>query len=319
MARKVRWKDLSIGLVTMAGVIAAALVILVYGRVGLLHGQKFTLYVLTDAARGVIRGTDVWLDGQRVGVVKGVMFRPPDYPPSERLVLALSILENARARIRGDSKVQVQSGANIIGDRVVYITSGTTKLGGVADGDTVRAAEQADLEGMTSDAMLASRELPGIIENVKLLADQLETAQGTLGALGIERGGRETIQLRIKTSRVMARLSESHGTFGRAWNDHESLMGRAAAAMARVDSIRMLAGSDQHSLGRFRRDSTLATEIRRARVELVEVQRLASSPNGTVGRARADSIIIQNVHRGLTEVDSLIADVKKHPLRYIAF
>ena len=50
-----------------------------------------------------------------------------------------------------------------------------------------------------------------------------------------------------------------------------------------------------------------------------DVQRLASSPNGTIGRARADSVIIRNVHRSLAQVDSLIADVKKHPLRYISF
>jgi phospholipid/cholesterol/gamma-HCH transport system substrate-binding protein len=306
-------------MVAAAGVIIAAFAILVYGRVGLLHGKKFTLFVLTDAARGVIRGTDVWLDGQKVGVVKDVNFRTADSPPSERLVLVLSVLESERERVRRDSRVQVRAGASIIGDRVVYITSGTTNVGAVAIGDTIHAVEQADLEGMTSDAALASRELPAIMDNVKLLADQLETAQGTLGALGIERGGAETMQLRIRTSRVLARLSQSHGTVGRAWTEHGDLMGRASQIMARVDSIRTLVGSNQHSLGRFRRDSTLGIEIRRARAELAEVQRLASSPNGTIGRLRADSAIIRNVHRGLAEADSLIADIKKHPLRYIAF
>jgi hypothetical protein len=319
MARKVHWRDLVIGMIAAAGVIIAAFAILVYGRVGLLHGKKFTLFVLTDAARGVIRGTEVWLDGQKVGVVKDVNFRSSDTPPSERLVLVLSVLESERQRVRGDSRVQVRAGGSIIGDRVVYIASGTTKTGGVANGDTIRAAEQADVEGMTSDAALATHELPAIIENVKLLADQLETAEGTLGALGIERGGPETMQLRIKTSRVLARLSQSHGTLGRAWTEHGDLTGRASQIMARADSIRTLIGSNQHSLGRFRRDSTLAIEIQRVRAELAEVQRLASSPDGTIGRLRADSAIIRNVHRGLAEVDSLIADLKKHPLRYIAF
>ena len=319
MARKARWKDLSIGLIAAAGVLVAAFVILVYGRVGLLHGKKFTVFVLTDAARGVIRGTEVWLDGQKVGVVKDVTFRSPDTPPSERLVLVLGVLESEREPVRRDSRVQVRAGTSIIGDRVVYIASGTTKATAVADGDTIRAAEQADIEGMTSDAALATRELPAIMDNVKLLADQLQTAEGTLGALGIERGGPETMQLRTRTSRVLAKLSQSRGTLGRAWDGHEDLAGRASQIMARLDSIQTLVGSSQHSLGRFRRDSTLAIEIRQVRTELAEVQRLASSPNGTIGRLRADSAIIRNVHRGMAEVDSLIADVKKHPLRYIAF
>src|SRR5215217_6831507 len=169
MARHPRWKELSIGIIATCGVIIVALVILVYGRVGILHGSKFTLYVTTDAARGVIRGTEVWLDGQKVGVVKGVAFQEPTAPPSARLVLILSMLESSRSRVRQDSRVQVRSGGSIIGDRVVYLNSGTAARPAVSDGDTVRAVEQADIEGVTSDAAFASRELPGIIENVKLL------------------------------------------------------------------------------------------------------------------------------------------------------
>src|SRR5690242_20165974 len=180
MARRVHWRDLFIGMIAAASVIIAAFAILVYGRVGLIHGKKFTLFVLTDAARGVIRGTEVWLDGQKVGLVKDVTFRSPDSPPSERLVLVLGLLESERERVRRDSRVQVRAGTSIIGDRVVYIASGTTKSAAVADGDTVHAAEQADIEGMTSDAALATRELPAIMDNVKLLADQLQTAEGTL-------------------------------------------------------------------------------------------------------------------------------------------
>jgi hypothetical protein len=46
---------------------------------------------------------------------------------------------------------------------------------------------------------------------------------------------------------------------------------------------------------------------------------LASSPDGTVGRLRTDSALTQAVHADLASLDSLMADIKKHPLRYIAF
>ena len=89
--------------------------------------------------------------------------------------------------------------------------------------------------------------------------------------------------------------------------------------MAQVDSIRALVASDQHSLGRFRRDSTLKHEIVRIRSELAEVQRLASSPDGTIGRFRSDSAIVRGLHRNMLLLDSLFTDMKKHPFRYIAF
>ena len=43
------------------------------------------------------------------------------------------------------------------------------------------------------------------------------------------------------------------------------------------------------------------------------------SPNGTIGRLRGDSALIQNIHRDYAALDSLIADMKKHPLRYSPF
>jgi len=319
MARQPRWKDLRIGMLATCGVAAAAFLILVFGRVGVLHGRKFTLNVTTDAARGVIRGTDVWLDGKKVGVVSGVTFRPPSAPASDRLVISLSVLERDRSRIRKDSRIQVRSGGSIIGDRVVSVNSGSATSPTVVDGDTIRAREQADIEGVTSDAALASREIPGILENVKLLAAQLRTAEGTLGALGLETGTAKLTAFGEKTQRLMDQLTQSHGSVKMAVTSTAVLRERAAEALARVDSIRQLLASDAHSLGRFRRDSTLVKEIGRVRTDLAVVQQLAASPNGTIGRFRADSAIIRNVQRDLAALDSLFADIKKHPLRYIAF
>jgi hypothetical protein len=319
MSREFRWKDLRIGALAACGIIAAAFVILVFGRVGMLHGRKFALHVTTDAARGVIRGTDVWLDGQKVGVVTGVSFRPPSAPPSDRLVISLSVLERERSRIRRDSRIQVRSGGSIIGDRVVSVRSGSATAPVVADGDTIRALEQADVEGVTSDAALASREIPGILENLKLLAAQLQTAEGTLGSLGVETGSAQLSKLGERARRLMGQVTESRGSVRLALTEAASLRARASESLARVDSIRRLLASDAHSLGRFRRDSTLVSEIGRVRNELAVVQQLAASPNGTVGRFRADSAIMRNVHRSLAAIDSLVADMKKHPLRYIAF
>ena len=319
MSRQFRWKNLRIGVLAAVGITAAAFMILVFGRVGVLHGRQFALHVTTDAARGVIPGTDVWLDGQKVGVVTGVTFRPPSAPLSDRLVITLSVLERERSRIRKDSRIRVRSGGSIIGDRVVSVNSGSATSPVVVDGDTIRALEQADVEGVTSDAALASREIPGILENLKLLAAQLETTQGTLGALGLETANARLLNLGERAQRLMGQFSESRGSVQKALTQASALRAQIALSLSRVDSIRTLLASDAHSLGRFRRDSTLVTEIGRVRNELAVVQQLAASPNGTIGRLRADSAIMHNIQRSLASMDSLIADMKKHPLRYIAF
>jgi phospholipid/cholesterol/gamma-HCH transport system substrate-binding protein len=320
MAHRPHWKDLTIGIASAIGVIAVAVLILVFGRVGTLHGKTFKVYVATDAARGVIRGTEVWLDGQKVGLVKNVSFLPATSAAKDRLVLSLQILDQAQPHIRLDTRVQIRAGGTLIGDQVVYLSSGTARMHGVADGDTIHAGDQADLESASSDIALASRELPPIIENVKLLSAELTSAQSVIGAFMTDAEGmRRMTALRARSGRLLTRLTESDGSIALMLNNREALIGRAKRAMAQSDSIFALLKSGDHSLGRFRRDSTLMRDVAAIRAELARVQELAMDPNGTIGRARTDSIIIRNIHRGFASLDSLFADIKKHPLRYVAF
>jgi phospholipid/cholesterol/gamma-HCH transport system substrate-binding protein len=300
-------------------IVAGALGILLFGRVGRLHGDTFTLYVTTDAARGVIRGTEVWLDGQKVGLVRDVEFRSPSVPPGERVLMTLAVLETARPYLREDSEIQVRAGGTIIGDQVVSINSGHLTSGAIAANDTIHSAPQSDFESMTSDAALASRELPAIISNVKLLGAQLHSAEGTLGAFGMDAGQSQLRRVRMNADRVIAQLSSGTGSVALARNNTDELMARARRVMAESDSIRALLGSDQHSLGRFRRDSTILRTIADVRAEMDTIQRLAEDPNGTIGRMRADTVIARNLHLSIAALDSLFADIKKHPLRYLVF
>jgi ABC-type transporter Mla subunit MlaD len=321
MSRRLHWRDLALGVTAAALVVTVAVLIMIYGRVGTLRGKTFRIYVATDAARGVIRGTEVWLDGQKVGLVKNVDFRPASTSQKERLILSLELLDVARSHVRADSRVQIRAGATLIGDQVVHISSGTAKTAVIAAGDTLRAGVQGDVESATSNAAIAAREIPAIMANVKLLAAQLHSAEGTIGAvtgIGIGKDARFGA-LRAKTERVMHRLSSSSGTISLALSDSAALRARVQNAMARADSIRQLLASDAHSLGRFRRDSTLMRDVADIRSELVRVRSLLDRQDGTIGRLRTDSALVRAVHRDFAALDSLFADLKKHPLRYIAF
>ena len=60
-------------------------------------------------------------------------------------------------------------------------------------------------------------------------------------------------------------------------------------------------------------------DVDSVRAELASVQQLAESPRGTVGRLRTDSALVRGVERDRASMDSLFADMKKHPFRYIVF
>ena len=100
MSRRTGWKELIVGLIALAAVTGAGLAVLVFARVGTLHGHTFRLYARTGEARGVIHGSEVWLGGQKVGVVKQVQFMPPTAAVSDRVLIVMDILSSARDEIR---------------------------------------------------------------------------------------------------------------------------------------------------------------------------------------------------------------------------
>jgi phospholipid/cholesterol/gamma-HCH transport system substrate-binding protein len=320
MAKTVQWQDLKIGILSTLGIIAAALGVLIFGRVGTLHGSTFDIYVTTKAARGVIRGTEVWLDGQKVGLVRDVGFQPPSVDLNNRIVMKLRVLKSAEEHVRLDTRVQVRSGGSLIGDQVVYMSSGTARMRQVANGDTIHSNDQVDFESLGGQAAEATKEFPAIIENVKVLSSQLRSVNSTLGALGAEGTGGAMQHVRARASSLMDRLSSSStGSVSLALTNRELMLNRARRALAQTDSIRALVDSKNNSLGRFRRDSTLLGHVTSLRAVLDSLQRLAADPNGTIGRFRADSAIMMNIQRDRAALDSLIADMKKHPLRYTPF
>src|SRR6478735_6583808 len=119
------WRSVSGGIAAFAGIVLVALLVLTYARTGVVRGDKFRLYVAVPDANNVLNGTDVWLNGQRIGTVLRIDFAPPSSAPEARVVIATDVLTRFRDHIRLDSRASLQSGGTIIGAPVVYLTSGT--------------------------------------------------------------------------------------------------------------------------------------------------------------------------------------------------
>jgi phospholipid/cholesterol/gamma-HCH transport system substrate-binding protein len=312
MPRRTRWKELIIGIISLAAVLGVGAAILVFARVGMMHGDAFRLYAQAGAARGVIRGTEVWLSGQRVGTVKDVSFLPPSFDTTSRVLITMDVLEGVRSQIRENSNIQIRAGGSLIGAPIVDVAIGTPSTPAVTDGDTLRALPQSDFENVASEFALASKDFPVIIANLKLLNIQLHGVQGTLGALGIEKGGRELTIARERVGRLGSDLTTPHGTVGLALNASSPLAARAQRVMARADSVRTLLASDRSVLGRFRRDSSLLREVADIRNEVDILRARMADPHGTLGRAGADSAVFlalanaqQNLTRSKTSLRSL--------------
>ena len=318
MARRLSWSDVRGGLLACLVIGLAAAAVLKFMRVGALHGDTFRLYALVGQARGVTKGSEVWLSGQKIGRITDIRFRSPDVADTNsRIFISMEVLEEHRHAIHRDAVAQIRAGGSIVGPPVVYMSAGTPRAAPLQPGDTVRTLMQSDVEGATAQFAGAAREFPVIMANVSALQAQLQTTEGTIGAFRNGPGFGELQRARVQTSIVMGRMTGQRGSIGSIMNG--GLTTRASRTLARVDSVRALLASNNTSLGRFRRDSTLLAEVGDVRDELTLVRATLDEPNGTVGRARRDSALTNALAQAEREMTLLFADIKKHPRRYLSF
>jgi len=320
MARRLAWSNVRGGLIAIAAIVGICAATLKYARVGALRGDRIRLYAVVGAARGILKGSEVWLMGQKVGRVADIRFRSPGESDTlARVLIEMEVLGKHREAMHRDAVAQVRTGGSMIGAMVVYLTPGTSAAPAIRDGDTVRAKPQAETESATAQLSAATKELPAIVRNVKSIRSSLNSTSGSVGALmqsaRAERGTMQSASARLASLR--RRMVNERGSIGRIMDG--SLGTRARAVMARADSVRALAGSSSTSLGRFKRDSTLVSEVADIRTELATVRASLADSRGTVGRVAHDSAAFRalgDVHREMT---LLLADMKENPLRYNPF
>jgi len=319
MPRALRWRHLTRGTVILGVILATTAATLKYARLGRLVGDTVRYYTALPSARNVMGGSEVWINGAKVGKVKAVRFAPPSTDTARRVVLELEILEQFRPQIRQNSSAKLRTGARMLGATVLYVSAGTSGAPVIPPNDTIPAEPGGDLETVTASFGDATREFPEIAANVKVISSALASTRGTIGALTTLDAPERFEALRANASRLTRRASDGDGTLALALG-RGTVIERAKAATARADTLRQLLGSDRTSLGRFRRDSTLLRAVGDVRDELSITRALLASQGGTtLARFGQDSILAVQLAEMERQITELFADIKRRPFRYIAF
>jgi phospholipid/cholesterol/gamma-HCH transport system substrate-binding protein len=315
VARQLHWKELTPGIIAATIIVVLTVIVLLFARVGALHGKKVTLYVATDGAPGVLAGTEVWLAGEREGVVKDITFQSPSVPAEERLLIKTEFLKSGLVHVRRDSYAQIRPAGSLIGEPIIYIAPGSAGAAPLRDGDTVHTRAKAAITTLGEDIGKIGPEFAALGNATKDLADKINRPVGTVGSFRAN-GLPDLADVSAGMSSLNARAN-GNGTIGRAMRGDLRL--RAAHAMAAADSIKLLVSSNKGSLGRFRKDTTLVTKASHVMAQVDSLRAMLADPIGTMAAAHPDSALTLQLQRTHVLLAALISDVKKNPLRYIRF
>ena len=315
MPRQLHWSELKTGVIAVAVIAALTLAVLLFARVGGLHGDKVTLYVVTNEAPDILAGSEVWLAGEKEGLVKEVSFRPPTVDSSERLLIKTEFLKEALPAVRRDSYAQIRPGGSLIGTPVVYISAGTAASAPLHDGDTITEHPKTAMSSLTTDIGTVGPEFAALGIATKNLSEKIAQPVGTIGNFRAN-GLADLEDVKAGVASLNAR-TRGNGTLALAARG--TLRERASHVMAAADSIRALVSSNKGSIGRFRRDSTLSTKTKHVAAELDTLRGLLRSPVGTIAAVHSDSALARELDRQHILLTALMKDIKSHPLRYIRF
>jgi phospholipid/cholesterol/gamma-HCH transport system substrate-binding protein len=318
MSKEIRWRDLVPGLAALSSLCLAALAVLVFARVGAMHGDTARLFALVGDATGVMSGTQVWLDGEKIGLVHGVSFRPPSADSSRRLAIELEITRDALGVLRQDSYAQIKPGGKLIGAPVVHLNSGSNRARALHEGDSVIIRPSTQLDAIREQLVGTQRDLPDLIANVRVLRTGLRAATGTVGAFMSPESSAHIHGTSVAVQRLTAAALHGSGSLGAAYS--RGMGPEAALLRKRVDSLRTLVTEASSGVSRVRSGVELQRSIASLRSEITAVRaRAADSSAGTIGRARADLALSRELASMQSELDALMTDVKKRPLRYLNF
>ena len=270
------------------------------------------LLVLMPTAAGLKSGSLVWIAGETVGEVKEILVRPPDSDSLERVLLKIEVEERHLEHIRRDSEARVTS-FRVIGDPVLDITPGTRTAPPIKEGDTLRIRTTGTPAAVIARARSLKAELELLLTDTRTLAGQAKQRKQQAARMGqqlavimrefqeftfaVQEGPLNTFS-DPEFKRTLTSLSKTIG-------DLKTSFTRAGerASRARAD-----AGPAFQRLSA--RADTIQQEIARLQASI------AQSGGGLLIRAQTDTAIVKGLHRAQTQLDSLIAETKRNPLRF---
>jgi ABC-type transport system involved in resistance to organic solvents, periplasmic component len=314
MSRNYSWSELKIGLLSAAGILAVALGVLIFARVGALHGKKSKVVILTDHAPGVLSGTEVWLAGERIGLVDKINFRPISADTSRRVAIDADILDTFMPQIRKDAHADIRPGGNLIGSPVVYISSSTSSVPAIRNGDTIVTKSVGVINDVGTNVTELVSRLTVLSDSGSKALALLNSEAGAAGAF-TRRGLPRIANVTGTLSKVMSQATRGNGTAGMLVRG--DLGQRLRGLMSAKDSLTYMLSSGNGNVGRFRRDSTLGPTVARLRSQIDSLQGMMSGSSSSLAKMRTDTAIASQLRIVRAQLDTLMTDIKKHPRKYL--
>jgi phospholipid/cholesterol/gamma-HCH transport system substrate-binding protein len=335
--RSLGWSELKIGVLTIVAIaIAAVLIFSLTGARGFFW-QRYSLKTRFPNVAGLASGSPVRVAGVEVGSVTAIDFA------GEEVEVTFEVKKTMRDRITDKSVARLGS-VSLLGESAVDISPaiGGTPIpewGYVPQG---RAA--AALSDITDQASQGIAELTDMIHDIrggrgtvgKLITDEqlyaemhrfvsaassltdgLRQGRGSLGKLLTDPQTANALEASLKNMEAMTTaLNAGEGSLGKLLKD-DAFSRSLTSATSNLDALVARLNSGEGTAGRLITDPVLFNRLTSVTERLDQLVTRLNAGDGTLGQLLKDEQLYENMNGAVSDVRSLIADMRKDPRRFL--
>jgi len=335
--RSLAWSELKIGVLTMGGIIVAAVTIFsVMGSRGFFW-QRYPLKTKFPNVAGLKAGSPVRVAGMEVGAVTAVVFS------GDLVDVEFEVNKDVRPRVTTNSSAVLGS-VSLLGLGAVDITASSTGAP-IPDWGYVPAGKTAAvLSDVTTQAADGIGELTGLIKDMragkgtagKLMTDDklyaelqqfvtaagdvtktIRSGRGTIGKLINDPKIANSLQGSLTNLEEMTRrINSGEGSLGKLLND-DAFAASLTGATTNLRTLTDRLNRGEGTAGKLMTDPALFNQLKSLADRLDLLTKRLNDGEGTIGQLLKDRQLYENMNGAVNDVRSLIAEIKKDPKRYL--
>jgi phospholipid/cholesterol/gamma-HCH transport system substrate-binding protein len=348
--KQLKWSQLRVGLTVLFASITLAVLIFVMSGTGGWFSRKITVRSYFDNAGGLREGAPVRLAGVDIGNVSTVKIVPGK--PTTPVEVTMKVNTKYSFDLKKDS-VTLLTTAGVLGETYVDVDSSAAKGAEAADGDTLPARDQPDIQDVVRasqgtlqnidillkrvDRIVAFIEsgqgsigkviydpalynqLNATVTEFKGLVDDLQSGKGSIGPLLTSDETYKKVTAAIDKINVMIDdLQQGKGSAGKLLKDPE-LYDNTNKTIANVRQLTDDINSGKGALGKFAHDQEFADKLQTTMNNLAALSNRLEKGEGSVGMLFKDPALYNNSNQMLVETRELLKSIRENPKKYLTF
>jgi phospholipid/cholesterol/gamma-HCH transport system substrate-binding protein len=295
--RSLAWSELKIGIVAIAALALATMLIVAVGGAAGFSWQRYELKTRFPDVKGLKSGAVVRVAGVEVGKVTAVELSGAE------VEVRLEVKKGNEQRITSDSRASIGS-LSLLGEPVIDVSPALTGTP-LKNGDTIPAGRAP---GQISDVADSARES---LEQMTAIMKDIRAGRGTVGKLfSDDQLYKEITAFMDAAGGVTSYLRDGKGTLGMLLRDPAAYQ-RLNASLGDLQEITRRINAGEGSLGKFVKDEAFAKALTSATANLDDVTGRLRRNDNTMGKLLTEKELYDRFNSVAGRVDALVNDIQK--------